>query len=129
MVTLGNQLELDSWTLQLDLSNMVGDPLFILRKGVTAFTTAKYNPSDKWEFLGRCGFEKATNPVNIAEAMGISIGYPAFNSWTFGAAAHWFPLRDSQNLRLHAALAYNSRFDMASLTLGAMYYLNLPRTR
>ena len=133
MVTLGNQLELEDWTLQLDITNKVGDPLFVLRDGVTTFATAKYNPSDKWEFLGRCGYEKATGDMSDAEAMtGFEI-YPKFDSWTLGAAAHWFPLRDSQDLRLHAAIAGNtrnygnSRQNFLSLTLGVMYYLRLPR--
>ncbi|MBO6172942.1 MAG: hypothetical protein J6N80_06235 [Bacteroidales bacterium] len=135
MFTLGNQLELDSWTLQLDVSNKVGDPMFILRDGITAFTTAKFNPSDKWEFVGRCGYEKATTDMyDLAPGLydlipGLSDVYPKFDSWTFGAAAHCFPLRDSQNLRLHAAAAYNTFTKMTSLTLGAMYYIHIPRNR
>ena len=133
MVTLGNQLELEDWTLQLDLSNKVGDPFFVLNDGLTAFSTAKYNPSDKWEFIGRLGYERF-KPLD--EISGSLIpDFPVTNSWTFGAAAHWFPLRDSQDLRLHAAIAGNTsnfgsdRSGLLSLTLGAMYYLRLPRNR
>ena len=133
MVTLGNQLELEDWTLQPDLSNKVGDPFFVLNDGLTAFSTAKYNPSDKWEFIGRLGYERF-KPLD--EISGSLIpDFPVTNSWTFGAAAHWFPLRDSQDLRLHAAIAGNTsnfgsdRSGLLSLTLGAMYYLRLPRNR
>ena len=130
MFTLGNKLELDAWTLGLDVSNKVGDPLFILRDGVTAFATAKYNPSDKWEFLGRCGYEKSTKDMfDVILPLPVTVTYPGSDSWTLGAAAHWFPLRDSQDLRLHAAAAYNSGFDMVSLTLGAIYYLRFPRSK
>ena len=59
----------------------------------------------------------------------VTVTYPGSDSWTLGAAAHWFPLRDSQDLRLHAAAAYNSGFDMVSLTLGAIYYLRFPRSK
>ena len=128
MFTLGNKLELDAWTLGLDVSNKVGDPLFILRDGVTAFATAKYNPSDKWEFLGRCGYEKSTKDM-FDVILPVTVTYPGSESLTLGAAAHWFPLRDSQDLRLHAAAAYNSGFDMVSLTLGAIYYLRFPRSK
>ena len=112
IVSLGNQLELEDWTLQLDVTNKVGDPLVFLRKGVTAYTTAKYAPSDKWEFIGRCGYENITN---VTDYMNV------------GAAAHWFPLKDSQDLRIHAAASYNSLYHCTSLTLGLMYYLNIPR--
>ena len=114
MFTLGNQLELEDWTVQLDVSNMVGDPLAILRKGITTFTTVKYAPSDKWEFVGRCGYENITNNTDYM---------------TFGAAAHLFPLRESQDLRFHAAAAYNTLYQCTSLTLGLMYYLRLPRNK
>ena len=114
MVTLGNQLELEDWTVQLDVSNMVGDPLEILRKGITTYTTVKYAPSEKWEFIGRCGYENITNNTDYM---------------TLGAAAHLFPLRESKDLRIHAAAAYNTMFQCTSLTLGLMYYLRLPRNK
>ncbi|MBR4756781.1 MAG: hypothetical protein IK076_07555 [Bacteroidales bacterium] len=119
MVTLGNQLELGNWILQLDVTNKVGNYYNVLLDGVTAFTTAKFNPSDKWEFIGRIGYEKATR--NIPEFN--------FDNGIFGLAAHWFPLRDSQDLRIHAAAAYNSNYRFTSLTLGALYYLRLPRNK
>ena len=128
MFTLGNQLEFEPWTLQLDVSNKVGDPVFILRDGITAFATAKFNPSDKWEFVGRGGYENATSEM-IDAVPGLSEIYPKYDSWTFGAAAHWFPLRDCQDLRIHAAAAYNTFTKMTSLTLGALYYINIPRNR
>ena len=114
MFSLGNQLELEDWTLQLDVTNMVGDPLAILRKGITAFTTAKYAPSEKWEFVGRCGYENITANTDFM---------------TLGAAAHWFPLRNSQDLRIHAAASYYTLYQCTSLTLGLMYYLRLPRNK
>ena len=127
LVTLGHKVELDDWTLGLDLSNKVGDPLLILRPGVTAFGTAVYSPSDRWEFVGRCGVERVTKDFEIADLGPMSLVYPSYTGWTFGGAAHWFPLKDSQDLRLHAAAAYNTYLDMFSLTLGAIYYLKLPR--
>lgn len=112
MFTLGHKVKLGDWNLGLDLSNMVGTPLALISKGVTAFATAIWSPSDKWEFTGRCGYENITNATDYM---------------TFGAAAHWFPLRDSRNLRIHAAAAYNTLFQYTSLTLGAMFYLHIPR--
>ena len=112
MVSLGHNLELGDWNISLDVTNMVGNEYFNLLKGITAFTTANYSPSDKWEFIGRCGYEKVSD----------------YNGhMTYGAAAHWFPLRESQDLRIHAAAAYNTMYKSASLTLGAMFYLHIPR--
>ena len=115
MFTLGNQVELGDWILQADFTNKVGSPDFILRDGVTVFGTAKFNPSDHWEFIGRAGFEHTHN-ANLDNGI-------------FGVAAHWFPLRNSQNLRIHVAAAHQHLFNMNSLTIGAMYYLNIPRNR
>ena len=42
-----------------------------------------------------------------------------------GGAIHWFPLKDSRDLRLHASGAYNSLFKTYTLTVGALYYINL----
>ena len=113
MFTLGNQVELGDWTLQADFTNKVGSPDFILRDGVTIFGTAKFNPSDRWEFVGRAGFEH-THKANMDNGI-------------FGVAAHWFPLRNSRNLRIHLAGAHQHYLKMNSLTIGAMYYLNIPR--
>ena len=113
MFTLGNQVELGDWTLQADFTNKVGSPDFILRDGVTIFGTAKFNPSDRWEFVGRAGFEHTHN-ANLDNGI-------------FGVAAHWFPLRNSRNLRIHLAGAHQHYLKMNSLTIGAMYYLNIPR--
>ena len=117
MFTLGHSLEVEDWTINLDLSNKVGNYYNILLNGVTAFATAKYGLSDKWEFLGRIGYEKSTDKVL------------PYDHWTVGAAAHWFPLRNNKNLRVHAAFAHNTGYDMTSLTIGAMYYLRLPRNK
>ena len=115
MFSLGHQLECGDWTLRLDVTNKVGDEEHILLDGVTAFGTAVYNPSDKWELTARCGYERAT------------ADFRKFESGIFGLAAHWFPLRDNRSLRIHAAAAHNTYLDTTSLTLGAMYYLKLPK--
>ncbi|MBR1927445.1 MAG: hypothetical protein IJ840_06820 [Bacteroidales bacterium] len=117
MFSLGNQVELGDWTLQLDLTNKVGDLDNVLVDGVTAFGTAKYSPSDKWEFIGRAGYERSTD------------SFAEFSRGTFGLAAHCFPLNVSRDLRVHAAAAYNTYYKMTSLTLGLMYYLHIPRNR
>lgn len=76
--------------------------------------TAKYiAPSEKWEVLGKLGIEN--------------------NSWSGngetsvfgGVSGAYFPLKDSQDLRLQGTIAYNPYFNKGlSLTIGLTY--NLP---
>ena len=115
MFSLGHQLEVGDWTLGVDFTNKAGNPLNILNDGVTLFGTAKVNPSDHWEFIGRAGYEHSHN-MNLDNGI-------------FGLAAHWFPLRNNQDLRIHAAAAYQHLYKMTSLTIGALYYINIPRKR
>jgi len=115
MVTLGNNVELGNWNLTLDVTNKVGNYDLILLDGITAFGGAKYTPNDNWEFVGRAGYEKSTESLL------------SYDNWTFGAAAHWFPLKECQDLRIHSAITHSTFYKMTTLTLGVMYYLHIPR--
>ena len=128
MFTLGHEIEAGDFTFGLDASNKVSDEYAILRDGICAYATAVYNPSDKWEVRLRGGMDRAS--TDIIEWDGgdvVFIPSPKYVSYTFGGAAHWFPLKDSKNLRIHAAAAYNTGYEMLSLTLGAIYYLSFPK--
>lgn len=127
LVTLGHQLEAGDFTLGLDASNKVGDEYTILRDGICAYGTALYNPSDKWEFLVRGGIDKSTTDIKILEELGEESVSVKSTSYTFGGAVHCFPLKESRNLRLHAAAGYNTGMDMLTLTAGAIYYLSFPK--
>ena len=48
--------------------------------------------------------------------------------WYVGGGVHYFPLRDSRDLRLHAVAAYNNFAKSVSITLGATYHFNLTQT-
>ncbi len=47
--------------------------------------------------------------------------------WNAGARVQWYPLRDSQDLRVHGVVAYNNYYceDGLSINLGVTYNLNL----
>lgn len=77
--------------------------------------TGKYiAPSEKWEVLGKIGIE--------------NLGYKGEGSSTSifgGVSGAYFPLKDSQDLRLQGTIAYNPYFNKGlSLTIGLTY--NLP---
>lgn len=127
LVTLGHAIEAGDFTFVLDASNKVSDEYAILRNGVSAYATAVYNPSDNWEFLLRGGIDHASTDIQERQGNLVFVNSPAYDSYTFGGAAHWFPLKDSKDLRLHAVAAYNTGMDMLSLTVGAIYYLSFPR--
>lgn len=48
-----------------------------------------------------------------------------FHAGFGGIGAHWFPLRDSQALRIHAVVAANNVYNQLSVNLGVTYNLCL----
>lgn len=112
-VMLGQRLEFGSWTVGLDVSNQVGTGLEILSDGLTLIPSLAFSPCDKWEFTAKGVYQKLKDPVMAGED----------DSWLAGVSAHWFPLRDSQDLRIHAVAAYDSAFDAINISLGLIFYL------
>lgn len=74
--------------------------------------TAKYEPTEKWEVLGKLGYENYL--FDSAK------GYKVFG----GVSAAYFPLRNSNDLRVMATLAGNTDLPGISFTVGVTY--NLP---
>lgn len=106
LLSLGQRLDLDPFSISVDYFNKVGDEEEILAKGHTVFATATYTPRDNMEVLLRGGYETTDN----------------YDTTIIGGAFHWYPL---ENLRLHAVAAYNNSYDIFSLTFGAVWYINL----
>lgn len=77
-----------------------------------AIATAKYEPSERWEVLGKVGYE---NFLFDSEK-----GYRVFG----GVSAAFFPLRDKKDLRIMGTLAGMTGLPGISLTVGVTY--NLP---
>jgi hypothetical protein len=48
--------------------------------------------------------------------------------WYVGGGVHYFPLRESRDLRLHAVAAYNNFANSVSFSIGATYHFNLTQT-
>ena len=107
----GNRFELEPVAVELDLSNRVGDELLILDKGFAAHCRADWSISDHFSLLGKVGYEDHSTP--------------GVDNWNLGAAFHWFPLKESQDLRVHATVAYDTLPELATLTVGVLYNLKL----
>ena len=118
LVTLGQRVSAGDFTLGFDWFNKVGvydDELdtvedSILEKGNTFIGSVLYAPSEKWEVYAKGGYET---------------GY--IGDWFGGLAFHWYPLKDSKDLRVHATAGYS--LDETVFSIGAIYHLNFPRKK
>ncbi len=107
---LGQRVSLDSFTLTLDWSNNYGsDDVFVLGKGGTFAATLAYGFSDRLNLSAKGSYSASHDREMYAD------------HWTAGCILEYFPLADSQDLRLHALLAYNSLGSGATLSLGARW--------
>lgn len=118
--SLGNQLALGDFTLGLDYTNRSGYDGYMM-EGHTLLATLAYAPSERFDCKARYGHERTSGWY----------GGPSFNidSWFAGVAAHYYPLRDSQDLKFIASAAYNTLYGGMTATIGVMYYLHLPFNR
>ena len=124
----GQRLNFDSITVGLDAFSVIGDEdeeeNVFLRKGITLMPSILYSPSEKFDILAKGGYE------NYAQEIGEDL---TFKHWWAGIACHWYPLRDSRDLRIHAVAAYRPQSDYfiapcnnpISLTLGLLYNISI----
>ena len=118
--SFGNRIDFtDEWALTLDWSNTAGmtyDYAGMLR-GCTFHGRLDYAPSERFDVSLRGNYilmDKSIDPLlyEVSE-----------NWWNLGAAVEFYPLRDSQDLRLHAVAAYDRAFSQLSFSFGLLYNL------
>ena len=115
LISLGQQLDLsDNVTIALDAYNVVGDEEEIVQKGLTMIPSLIWKPCESVQLRGRLGGEMNFETKN--------------RDLIAGFDAHWFPIKDSEDLRLHFAAGYHHDLKLCSFTLGVLYYLNFPRS-
>ena len=102
------------WTLSLDWSNTSGlkEEYDGFLGGSTFHGCVDFAPSDSWDFSLRGNYVLTEK------------GSPIANWWNAGAVVHFFPLRDSQDLRLHAFAEYDSLLGGFELCAGLLYNLH-----
>ena len=120
---LGQRLNFDNWSVGLDAFSVIGDEdaeeNTILRKGITLMPSFLFSPSDKFDILAKGGYENYA--LETVEDVTVS-------HWWAGLACHWYPIRDSRDLRVHAVASYrpgNDLFMPLSFTLGVLYNISL----
>ncbi len=113
LVSLGNQFFFGDWTLSLDWTNTSGlnDDYDGFLGGHIFHGCLDFAPSERWNLSLRGNYI-----VTEKES-------PVANWWNAGAIAHFYPLRDSQALRLHAFAEYDSLLGGFELCAGILYNL------
>ena len=111
---LGNQFLLDKWTIELDWTNCAGFKGDATRKilGHNIHAKVNYAPSERWNFALQGNFCKNNEEFFEVDPW-----------WNAGAIAEFFPLKDSDALRLHAYVAYDNLTNGCLLKVGARYNL------
>ena len=115
LISLGNQFSFGDWAVTLDWSNTCGldwDFTRLLR-GNTFHGRLDYASSDRWDISLRGNY--VTTDREFFDA----------NWWNLGTVFQFYPLRDSQDLRLHAVAEYDSLLDGLEFSVGVLYNLRL----
>jgi len=120
LAAAGLRLTPGTFTLDMNWFNKVGRYAYdVLAKGVTGMLSATYAlPSDRFEFTLKGVVEKVNDPDD-----------ENYDNWLAGFSAHWYPLRDSRDLRVHAAVTYDDIFPGCTFTFGVLYNLYIPFTK
>lgn len=114
VVSLGNQFLLNQWTIELDWTSCAGFRIDRPMAGHTFHGKVNYAPSERWNIALQGNFCKDNSDY-----------FEVNPWWNAGAIAEFFPLKESDALRLHANVAYDSCFGNFSFMVGARYNLNI----
>lgn len=103
----------DAWAMWFEWNNSCGfdEDTWRLSRGNTVQANLSYAPSERFD-LGLRGWYALTGNNSLLD-----------DSWAAGAIFQYYPLRESDALRLHAYVAYNSILETATLSIGARYNL------
>lgn len=125
VVSLGNAFSFGDWTIGLDWSNVAGLNYFYtdFLKGNIFHGLARLEPSDRWAFALQGNYVHINNKGRYTT----DAHDPWLSYWDLGAVAHFYPLRDSKDLRLHASAKVGSVAKEApsafELSVGILYNL------
>ena len=114
LVVLGNQFLLDRWTVELDWSNAAGikgEPGRMI-PGNSVHAKVNFAPSERWNIALQGNFCKSCEDF-----------FPVDPWWNAGAIAEFFPLKESDALRIHAYAAYDTLYEAFMLKVGVRYNL------
>ena len=113
MLSLGNRLEAGDFTVDLTYVNRCGDPDYEQPslKGHTLVGSLAWAPSNAWQIAAKGSWNRNSDAKE--------------NYWTGGLQASWFPLADSDALRIQALAGINDKLGYALLGITYRFDLKL----
>ena len=131
LIALGNAFYFGDFTLEVDYMNRATSIKNFFNQEFAIGAQLLYNYNDKVEVFAKGGYENFNNSDIFGYEDDLFV--PTDNSlcpryWYAGGGVHYFPLRKSRDLRLHAVIAYNNFAKNMSMSFGASYYFNLTQT-
>lgn len=136
LIALGNAFSFGNFTLEVDYMNRATSIKQFFNQEFSVGAQLLYNHNDKIEAFVKGGYDRYNNsdifgyeyetPDDIWYIPTDNTLCPSY--WYAGGGIHYFPLRDSRDLRLHATAVYNNFAKSVSITLGATYHFNLTQT-
>ncbi len=130
IIALGNAFSVGDFTIEVDYMNRTTSLKRFFNQEWSVGGQVLYNYRDKVEAFVKGGYESYnTDLFGYEDELFIPTDHSLLpRYWYAGGGVHYFPLRESRDLRLHAVAAYNSFAKSVSLTFGATYHFNLTKT-
>ncbi len=135
ILSLGNRFDIGDFAIELDYMNRANSIKDFFKQDMSVVARAAYNHNDKFEVFVKGGYERGGMDFfgygDEWELDGsiVPSGIMADKDYLFyGAGIHYYPLHESQDLRLHAVIAGNNYANDISVTVGATYFFNLTKT-
>ena len=139
MFSLGNLFSFDDVEFYIDWVARSYSPKHILTEEMSFIGAIKYYINDQFDVMLKGGWEfNRSGKDVIGYVEEDEFGLPDLSGFVptslalmdkdylfGGLLLNYYPLEDSQDLRLHAALAANNFSNSFSVSLGATYYLDL----
>lgn len=122
MLNAGGLYSFGDFVAGLDLSWHYFQDIWL--NEASAAGTLEYDPSDKLNLIFKAGYEDCLAMDGFPVVPGGPKSFPLYcvpGRFFGGLAAHYFPLRDNDALRLHAVVAYDNGFPGLSINVGALY--------
>ncbi len=115
LLTVGIRGNFEPAVVTLDIFNKVGNEEEIMVNGITLAPSVTVNINEKLDVFGKGVIEHSKDEV------------PGFKQDVVkvGGGAHWRPLKNDQNLRVHALVGYDSTFKSVILSAGVLYNFNI----
>lgn len=130
IISMGNQFYLGDFTLTLDYMSRQDNFSSIFKSG-SITGSLKYSLGEKADFFAKGGWEYCNGEDYFADwctepdADVFSLLKKPY--WFAGIGAHYYPLKDSQDLRLHTTLSYNNDIESISFNIGVSYNFQLSK--